>query len=102
MRNDGFLTLSIYGGLLLNNIIPFPHSRVMVSPDSGEFNSQGYNVFFKFIEGCDNDILPGNEVMVTDLQGNLFAVGHATVSGKEMKYYRDGIAVKVHEGINKL
>jgi 7-cyano-7-deazaguanine tRNA-ribosyltransferase len=102
MRNDGFLTLSIYGGVLLNNILDFPKSRVIVDNDSGEFNSKGFNVFFKFVEDCDSSIIPGNEVMVTDRSGNLFAVGHATVSGTEMKYYREGIAVKVHEGIKKL
>ena len=102
MRNDGFLTLSIYGGELLNTILDFPVSRVIVGQDSGEFNSRGFNVFFKFVEDCDENITAGNEVMVTDLHKKLFAVGHATVSGKEMKYYREGIAVKVHEGINKL
>jgi 7-cyano-7-deazaguanine tRNA-ribosyltransferase len=102
MRNDGFLTLSIYGGKLLNDILPFPESRVIVNSDSGEFNSRGFNVFFKFIESCDKNIIAGNEVMVTDNSGNLYAVGHATVSGTEMKYYREGIAVKVHEGIKKL
>ncbi|WP_290704486.1 tRNA guanosine(15) transglycosylase TgtA [Ferroplasma sp. Type II] len=102
MRNDGFLTLSIYGGKLLNGMLDFPKSRVIVGGDSGEFNSQGFNVFFKFVEDCDRDIIAGNDVMVTDSSGNLYAVGHATVSGKEMKFYRNGIAVKVHEGIKKL
>ncbi len=102
MRNDGFLTLSIYGGKLLNDILPFPESRVIVSDDSGEFNSKGFNVFFKFVEDCDKNIISGNEVMVTSDSGELYAVGHATVSGTEMKYYHEGIAVKVHEGIKKL
>ncbi len=102
MRNDGFLTLSISGGLIIKNNFPFPNMRVSVSPDSGEYNSKGYNVFFKFIESFDEKIIAGNEVLVTDKNDNLYAVGHATVSGREMKYYKEGIAVKVHEGLNKL
>jgi 7-cyano-7-deazaguanine tRNA-ribosyltransferase len=102
MRNDGYLTLSIYGGKLLNDMLDFPESRVIVGSDSGEFNSQGFNVFFKFVEDCDKEIIAGNEVMVTNSEGDLYAVGHATVSGKEMKFYKKGIAVKVHEGIKKL
>ena len=39
---------------------------------------------------------------VSSASGDLYAVGHATVSGKEMGFYRNGIAVKVREGINKL
>ena len=40
-------------------------------------------MFFKFVEDCDINIIPGNEVLVTDSDANLFAVGHATVSGIE-------------------
>ena len=55
--------------------------------------------------------MPGDRVVVDPnitcgqceyCKGDLYAVGHATVSGKEMGFYRNGIAVKVHEGINKL
>ncbi|MEM0140019.1 MAG: tRNA guanosine(15) transglycosylase TgtA, partial [Ferroplasma sp.] len=102
MRNDGFLTLSITGGVIIKEKFPFPKSRIVVSDESGEFNSKGFNVFFKFIEGFDENLLAGNEVLVANKYDKLFAVGHATVSGIEMKYYKKGIAVKVHEGIDKL
>jgi len=102
MRNDGFFTLSINGGLALQKIKKYPLFRVIVTPDSGEYNSKGFNVFFKFIKNFDDNIIAGNEVMVTDENDDLYAVGHSVVSGIEMKSYKEGVAVKVHEGINKL
>ncbi len=102
MRNDGFFTLSINGGVALQKIKEYPMSRVVVTPDSGEFNAKDFNVFFKFIKDFDENIIAGNEVMVVGENDELYAVGHSTVSGTEMKSYREGVAVKVHEGINKL
>lgn len=102
MRNDGFFTLSINGGLALQKIKKYPLFRVIVTPDSGEYNAKGFNVFFKFIKNFDDNIIAGNEVMVTDENDDLYAVGHSVVSGIEMKSYKEGVAVKVHEGINKL
>lgn len=102
MRNDGLFTLSINGGLALQKIKKYPLSRVIVTEDSGEFNAKGFNVFFKFIKNFDENVIAGNEVMVTDENDDLYAVGHSVVSGIEMKSYREGVAVKVHEGINKL
>ena len=102
MRNDGFFTLSIHGGSALQKIKEYPMSRVVVTPDSGEFNAKDFNVFFKFIKDFDENIIAGNEVMVVGENDELYAVGHSTVSGTEMKSYREGVAVKVHEGINKL
>ncbi len=80
-------------------MLDYPLSRVVVTEDSAEFNSKGYNVFFKFILDFDHNIIAGNDVLVVDSSDRLCAVGKATVSGTEMKYYKDGIAVKVHRGI---
>ncbi len=99
MRNDGFFTLGIEGGKILKDLKKYPELRVVVSKESGEFNAKGYNVFFKFIEDFDKKIISGNDVMVVDSDDNLYAVGKATVSGKELKYYNEGVAVKVHAGI---
>jgi len=99
MRNDGFFTLTPDGGIFLLAMLDYPLSRVVVTEDSAEFNSKGYNVFFKFILDFDHNIIAGNDVLVVDSSDRLCAVGKATVSGTEMKYYKDGIAVKVHRGI---
>ncbi len=99
MRNDGFFTLGIEGGKILKNLKKYPELRIVVPGESGEYNAKGYNVFFKFVEDFDENIISGNDVLVVDPDDNLYAVGKATVSGRELKYYNDGVAVKVHVGI---
>ena len=75
--------------------------RVMVSDESRQFNLQGKNVFFKFIVKADVDIIPGNDTLVVDQAGKLIAIGKSTVSGKEMRYFRRGVAVDVRSGLGK-
>ncbi|AAT43039.1 tRNA guanosine(15) transglycosylase TgtA [Picrophilus oshimae] len=101
MRNDGYLTLSIKGAYRLLSMKPWPGLRVVVDDESGRFNANGYNVFFKFIKSFDTGIIPGNETLVVSEDDDLYAVGKAAVSGIEMYYYKSGVAVKVHEGVNK-
>ena len=47
------------------------------------------------------DIIPGNDTLVVDQAGKLIAIGKATVSGKEMRYFRRGVAVDVRSGLGK-
>ncbi|MGC8608274.1 MAG: tRNA guanosine(15) transglycosylase TgtA [Thermoplasmata archaeon] len=100
LRNDGFFTLSFAGAKLLFESIPGTDLKVFVKNESAEYNAQGKSVFFKFIISCDRNIIPKNETLIVDEQGDLVAVGKATVSGKEMTEYKEGIAVNVHEGKN--
>lgn len=97
--HDGFFTLGIHGARRLHQAFPGLSNRVFVNDESAEFNAKGFNVFFKFITASDPDITAGNEVLVVNSQDDLIAVGKSTVSGTEMKYYRSGVAVKVHRGI---
>lgn len=99
--HDGFFTLGIAGAEILHDISPGLENRVVVTDDSAEFNSQGYNVFFKFVKKFDSAIIAGNEVLVVDEADHLVAVGKSVVSGPEMGYYRKGLAVKVHRGIRE-
>ena len=96
--HDGFFTLGIEGARRLHSISPGMLNRVKVTRDSAEFNAKGYNVFFKFITACDPDIIAGNEVLVVGPDDDLVAVGKASVSGREMRDYRTGVAVKIHRG----
>ena len=99
--HDGFFTLGLEGGKRLHSITSGISHRVRVSDDSAEFNAKGYNVFFKFVQEYDGSIMAGNEVLVVNSGGEFIAVGKATVSGPEMKYYRSGMAVKIHRGIEE-
>lgn len=97
--HDGFFTLSIEGAKRLHNAAPFPEHRVSVNEDSAEFNSKGFNVFFKFITSNWEHIVPGNEVLVVDKNDKLVAVGKSVLSGMEIPDLSSGVAVKVHKGI---
>lgn len=96
--HDGFFTLSIDGARRLKELSR--SHRVTVTADSAEFNSKGFNVFFRFIIWADPEIIAGNEVLVVDSDDNLLAIGKASVSGQEMKSYGRGVAVKVRSGIS--
>ncbi|MCY0851992.1 MAG: tRNA guanosine(15) transglycosylase TgtA [Thermoplasma acidophilum] len=98
MRNDGFFTLTYYGASLIHSQLKPPAMRVTVSKESAEYNAKGYSVFFKFILGSDENIIAKNDVLVVDEDDVLAAVGKAMVSGRELREYTEGIAVKVHEG----
>lgn len=97
--HDGFFTLSIEGAKRLQDAAPFPEHRVVVTDDSAEFNSKGFNVFFKFITRCYEGITAGNEVVVVDQKDNLVAVGKSVLSGQEIPHFKSGVAVKIHKGV---
>ena len=99
--SDGFLTFTAAGAKLLDTALTGMKCRVMVSDESREFNLQGKNVFFKFIVKADVDIIPGNDTLVVDEAGKLIAIGKAAVSGKEMRYFKRGVAVDVRSGLGK-
>ncbi len=97
--HDGFFTLSVEGARRLHSTAKFPEHRVIVTDDSAEFNSKGFNVFFKFITQCFEGITAGNEVLVVDKDDRLMAVGKSVLSGKEIPHFSSGVAVKVHKGV---
>ncbi len=94
---DGFLTLTFEGAKLIAS-----RSRrisIVVTKESAEFNSKGMNVFCKFVRKASNWIIPMNDTLVYSEDGSLVAVGKAAMSGREMKQFRRGVAVNVHEGV---
>lgn len=97
---DGFFTLTVNGAERLRDAVPSPGLRVIVTDDSAEYNSKGFNVFFKFITDYDHGIISSNETIVVDSEDRVVAVGRATVSGREMGDYRSGVAVKTHHSIS--
>lgn len=96
---DGFFTLTAKGGEMIRDAFPAPAFRVVVTDDSAEYNSKGFNVFFKFITSYDLDLIASNETIVVDSKDNVVAVGRAMVSGREISHYRSGVAVKTHHSI---
>jgi 7-cyano-7-deazaguanine tRNA-ribosyltransferase len=96
---DGFFTLKPEGAKLLKLAFTFPCLRVVVNPDSAEYNRQGRNVFCGFVLDADPGIVPGDEVMVVDGADELCAIGQAKMTREEMLAFKKGVAVRVREGL---
>lgn len=95
---DGLYTLKLAGGRRLHDAFPPPRHRVLVDEESAPFNREGKNVFAKFVEECDEEVRPWDEVLVVDGSDDLLAVGRAVMNREEMMAFQKGVAVKVREG----
>ncbi len=98
---DGLLTLGIEGAKRLHRILPYPRMRVVVNEDAEPFARKGKNVFAKFVIDADENIRPYDEVLVVNKNDELLATGQTLLSGKELKIFQQGLAVKVRRGIEK-
>jgi len=78
-----------------------PPNIVVVQTDVSEFIKAGGDVFAKHIVRADGNLRPAEEVIVTDENGGLLAVGRAELSGNDMKFFKRGVAVKVRRGIDE-
>lgn len=93
---DGRFTLGIEGGKRLFSALGRPIVRV--GEESVPFVTDGKNAFAKFVQRVDNDIRPGDEVLVTCAE-TLLAVGRAELSASAMTDFGTGVAVAVRNGI---
>ncbi len=98
---DGLFTLKLHGAMRLHRAFAYPRMRVVVNDDSSQFNRQGRNVFSKFVLDCDEDIRPGDEVLIVDSGDKLVAVGKAILNCWEMRRFSKGMCVKTREGIDR-
>jgi uncharacterized protein with predicted RNA binding PUA domain len=92
---DGRFTLGIAGGERLCDAIDRP--TVEVGDESVPFVRDEKNAFAKFVRDVDEDIRPGDEVIVT-YDGTVLAVGCAELSARAMCDFETGVAVSVREG----
>ncbi|RLI17645.1 pseudouridine synthase [Candidatus Bathyarchaeota archaeon] len=98
---DGLFSLTIEGAKrIVENIKPL-RFWVKVSDEAAPFVADGKSVFAKHILDADEEIRPKEEVIVIDSRNNVLAVGRALLTGKEMKAFKTGVAVKVRRGINE-
>lgn len=96
---DGLLTLGIEGAKRLHKILPYPKMRVVVNEDAEPFARKGKNVFAKFVIDADENIRPYDEVLVVNKDDELLATGQTLLNGRELKIFKQGLAVKVRRGI---
>tara|TARA_B100000900_G_scaffold410169_1_gene427454 strand:- start:10099 stop:12264 length:2166 start_codon:yes stop_codon:yes gene_type:complete len=116
--NDGGISLSLEGALLLNQLcagkpIPFgvkyegnelDHpgiAKVMIVDDAIPFVGDGKNVMQGYVIGADPHLIPGQPCLVVDSNGNLVAHGIPITTAREMAFMKKGIAVRVRDGALK-
>ena len=99
--NDFFFLPSIKGGLLLKSHLPYPSMRVAISDEAAPFVVKGRSAFAKFVEICDPTILPGQEVLLVDINDRLLATGTSMMNAREMHSFNLGVAAKVRHSISK-
>jgi predicted RNA-binding protein (TIGR00451 family) len=96
--NDALFTLTISGAKrLVENLRDFNYT-VTLNDEVVEFVEQGKNLFAKHVTDADEEIRPGQEVVVVDSKRNVIAVGKAQLNKEEMLAFQVGVAVKVRRG----
>jgi len=97
-HRDGRIQLSYKGAVALSRLLKKDRFRVRVADEASFSVEGGRNVFSKHVVFADEGILPGEEVIVENLEGKILAVGKAILCGREMGKYKRGMAVKVRRG----
>ncbi len=94
---DSLFSLTIKGAERLIET-GYSNLRVMVNEEAAPFIAEGRSVFAKHIVEADMEIRPQEEVIVVDDKNKVLAVGKAVLTGKEMKSFKKGVAVRVRRG----
>ena len=94
---DNLLALTLKGAEKLSMILPRPRFRVVMKPKALNKILKGMNPTARDILNVDEKILPGEEVLIEDLKGELIGVGRAVVSGSLMKDLASGVVVKLRK-----
>jgi uncharacterized protein with predicted RNA binding PUA domain len=98
---DGMFSLTIHGARrIVANFNPLRH-WVKVNEDVASFIAKGKSVFAKHVADADVEIRPMEELIVLDGKGEVLAVGRAVLTGREMKAFKRGVAVKVRRGVEE-
>ncbi len=95
---NGFFSLTIEGARRAMEA-KAPYLWVRVQDDVADFIARGRSVFAKHVDDCDMEIRPEEEVMVVNSKSEVLAVGRAVLTGREMKTFRRGVAVRVRHGV---
>ena len=72
---------------------------VKIQDEAEPFVSKGRSAFAKHVIDAGDEIRPQDEVLVINRENEVLAVGRALLSGKEMKEFSRGMAVRVRRGV---
>ena len=98
---DGMFSLTLAGAKRLIKGAKSPRLWVKVQKDIESFIAQGKSVFAKHVVDADEEIRPKEEVIIIGENNRVLAVGKAVLTGKEMKAFKHGVAVKVRRGASE-
>lgn len=98
VKPGGALALTVYGAQLLAKSPRFKENCVTVADGTAEFVRKGKSVFCKFVVSAGGNVLPKSEVAILDTSGSVIGVGTAIMTGKFMKQFKSGAAVKIRAG----
>lgn len=96
---NGLFSLSIAGAKRIMERVKPQRLWVRVREEAEPFIVKGKSVFAKHVIDADEEIRPQEEVIVMNEKGGVLAVGRAMLSGKEMKAFERGVAVRVRRGV---
>ena len=94
---DGLFSLGIEGARRLANVEP-KRLWVIVQEEAVDSVGKGGDVFARHVVDADLEIRPREEVIVLNGSCRLVAVGKAILSGREMRDFSRGVAVRVRRG----
>ena len=97
---DGVFALTPFGGTLLLKGIPFINLPIIVAQNQiATYIREGRSLFCKHVVSISSDIRACDEVLVTDENYNLIAVGRACLCADEIKNFSSGLAAKIRYGV---
>ncbi len=100
--SDGLFSLAIGGAKRILKLCNAKRMIVKVRDEAAPHIRRGRNVFAKHVLDADDGIHPQEEVIVVNRNGEILAVGRALLTGREMKTFRRGVAVKVRKGVEEV
>ena len=98
---NGMFSLTVEGAKRIIRNFKNLRNLVKVRDAAASSVACGKSVFAKHVLDADEEIRPKEEVIVLDRQGNLLAVGRAVLTGREMKAFKTGVAVRVRKGVKE-
>ncbi len=98
---DGMFSLTIEGAKRLFEGAKPPRLWVKVQKDAEPFVAEGKSVFAKHVLDADKEIRPQEEIIIIGENNRVLAVGKAVLTGREMKAFKHGVAVKVRRGVKE-
>ena len=95
----GLFVLTIAGAKRITREVKPRRLWVKIQDDAEPFVSKGRSAFAKHVIDADTEIRPQEEVIVINRKNEVLAVGRALLSGKEMKEFSRGMAVRIRRGV---